>query len=324
MEGSYLLAKKIVEYKYPDDYKYKSFLIVALYAFLNKYKGYEELVCDTFLKTRICIEKMDVGHILYKYGYQDEKKNESSIYIRVKGITDYGRILRHYKSDGFVCCRRRPIIACDSRFVSNTLLLNYFCHEFNHLIKSQINDLFISNNVHDYMNIRCGISHTTYKHNKDSNKIKIIHSGRTFEEVLNVLQTTDIIKDVKTLKDFVCDKEVILFLDSLSDKKLRKHIGYEGVVSVVCDLWECDNFREIYENNVIEGNTDIVIKSFDNIVGDNSFDYLSELLDKIDYSMSSCLFSMYKKRFIKEANAIVNNYLSASKNKEYILTNNNF
>ena len=51
MEGLYLLARKVVEKRFPYDKDIQPLFIAALYGLLRKYKNYSNIVCDIFLQT---------------------------------------------------------------------------------------------------------------------------------------------------------------------------------------------------------------------------------------------------------------------------------
>ena len=102
------------------------------------------------------------------------------------------------------------------------------------------------------------------------------------DEVINVLQTSDMMKAVKELNGCPMKKEVEDFYKELDLDRIDLLYGYDELTSFVLPLWNNDYFRSSIEDNIVIGKIDRIRNDFDSIMGHNSFHYYSTYLDYID------------------------------------------
>ena len=102
------------------------------------------------------------------------------------------------------------------------------------------------------------------------------------DEVINVLQTRDMMMSVKELIGKPMSPEVLEFFRKLDLDRIDLLYGYDELTSFVLPLWSNDYFRSSIEDNIVIGKIDRIRNDFDSIMGANSFHYYSTYLDYID------------------------------------------
>ena len=79
----------------------------------------------------------------------------------------------------------------------------------------------------------------------------------------------------------------------------KKDYGYSMITREVGDLWKIDHFKNIVEDNIINGDIDTIVNDFNSILEDsNAFKVLNILIDHIynaDNNMD-CLMNYTKNR----------------------------
>lgn len=280
MEEYYILAKKIISSKYNENDKYYNMILVALTTLLYKYKDYTFLIEKIFNDVDISIEDDSIRNILKKKDIHivDFEEDEDEIDEGINttfGISNIGYtfILENSK---FIKINDKPFIICNSN-CSDTLLLNSFIHEFNHLIKGSLNNLVYEDLEYS---IRCGIGYYRCIHNVEKDTLREEEYYDSLDEAINVIQTTEMMKNIELLQ--VEEASLKKYLDSLDKDEISKDFGYDLCVEVIRPLWENDNFRSLIEDNIVEGNIIRVVSSFDNVLGEGSFEKFADYLDDLD------------------------------------------
>lgn len=281
MENNYLLAKSTVLKKYSKDNPYYPMFVLSLYGLFSKYPLYKSYIISIFLSSSILIEDQDVSDILSDY--YPELSESFEVDECPEGYETYGISYPDYTlylddNNQVVVEKDNPIVICNSR-LSNTHLLNVFIHEMSHLLKSYIHCygseytdesvIYWTRNGLSYYEMMYDISKDTFY---DASCFEII------DEVINTIQTADVMSEIKSLDSIIPDLEISLFFNTLDKSIMEEPFGYDDIVPFILPLWEDSCFKNIVENNIIDGNIDDIVNYFDNCCFDGSFDKLEELI----------------------------------------------
>ena len=141
-------------------------------------------------------------------------------------------------------------------------------HESSHIIKGLKNFLSILPDNSGIF-IRNGFFIEFYE--TDGNDIYTRQFHSIFDEVINVLQTSDMMNAIKQIDRTKLDNNVLEFFNSLDLKTLDKPYGYSDYTSLVEPLWKNKRFKNIIEEAAVEGNLEYVKKNLGNsFIGDIS------------------------------------------------------
>lgn len=299
MEENYLLAKKLVSQKYGDN-SYYPLLVVSLFSLLEKYPDYYHLLIYLFLSTNIYIEDDTVDKILNKhhidYVFLEEDDDEDTMGLSIPQDIIY------IQDNGLICVQKQSIVICSTLNLTNTQLLNIFIHEMNHLVKGTLK-ITSHEETDDYIyySIRNGLSIHNYYYNKDDDSFFENDDYLILDEVINTIQATELTSQVFSLKSFITDSDILNYLHSLSKKEALKDCGYEDAVKLFRPLWKSTLFRQIIEDDIVEGDISHIIEQYDSLMGDNSFEYLSYSMEIIDKFYNDRNSPQYKnaKKYIK-------------------------
>lgn len=279
MITNYIKAKEIVKQKYNENDPYYPMLVVVLYGLLNKYQEHN-LIKDLFLKTDIYIESGEINEILKRHEIEAEIE-EDSLYTTYGG-SNQGNLVYQDEKGNITFEKENPYIVCTNN-VSNEDLLNTFCHELNHLIKGEING-FHFEKTENGMNysLRTGLAVYYYEYKKEQDEIEYEVYNEYLDEAINSIQTTEIITDAYSLKDWIEDERIIQYLNSLEESKIKKDIGYHEITPIVRKIWNNESFKELIERNIVIGNLKKIEKEFDQNTFEGAFLKLAKYIDTID------------------------------------------
>lgn len=306
MEGLYLFARKMVDLKYPEGHKYREMFIVGLYGLLCKYNNYAKLIWILFMQMENYIDDKSVLEIIEDNNLQLEPNNSeddaisSSIHTF---ITNQNNDLCHILE--------KPVVVCSNK--ENTmLLLNSWCHEMGHLIKSTLNGykMGITCSYKSEGQLRSGLSTFTYVFNKDMLQLYVSSNNSFLDEAINTIQTTEVIDYIIILYDIVPDCDVKDFL-SQTIKYDNNDYGYDLITQEVRKLWEINEFKELVEDNIVEGNIKKIIDDFNETIGDDkAFSKLELLLDHIYNTDNNMDCLMNYSNNVEQFNKLVDKYKS--------------
>jgi len=282
---NYIKAKKIVSKRFPEENPYYIFFIMGLYGILSKYPSYEEEIDAIFQRIDIFIEKKTVSEILrdHNLGYEEEFQEDENDPTFTFGLSSRGDSF-YFDDDGKIYSdSTKPFLICSSKYLNPTYLLNTFIHEFNHLLKSYYNGAAImeKDDSNSYF-IRSGFNITTSRYDKNNHSITDLCLYDTIDEVINVLQTTEMMEDIYALKDIILDSRIQSFFQLLSKDYIGDDLGYNTCCDEVRELWKNDTFKSIMETHLMDGNVFEAIRKYDAIMGEEHFDKLADALEKLD------------------------------------------
>lgn len=286
MEENYLLAKQLVNQKFPDGSGIDGFFILGLYGLLSVYSNYRDVVQKAFLDTDILFESGTIKQILERHDIElaDFKYDErsDSEHTTTYAVSNIGTFV--YLEDGKLKIEKgTPFIAASIDHVGITKLLNSFIHEMGHIIKGYTKGYAKSErNNKVYAFVRTGLHIDGISFSKDDNSYYDYKVGEVIDEVINTIQTTDALQEIKALDGWIPDKEVQDTYNMLNKQILDEDYGYGKSVKAFRPLWESKSFKRLIEDNVIPGNISTIRKYFDRRTFKGAFAQLSDLLDDMD------------------------------------------
>ncbi len=284
----YFIAKKIVSSKYKEDDPNYSLFVTAIYCLLEKYPDEESIIQELFQKTSIYIEDDTLENILTHHSisldcFFGEEDTEENDFQESYAASSFNHNFVVISGVEIQYIDSNPFIACSLKVNNPTILLNGFLHEMNHLVKGYYNgwDLFQSENEVGY-HIRSGISDYYYRYCSSDSTIHEVLYDSILDEVINTIETTEMLKTLPALRDILEEEPVHDFLSSLDEDLLQNDYGYEECVSVFRPLWENRVFQGILGNKLLTGETDAIQREFDIIQGKGAFEKLADDLDELD------------------------------------------
>ena len=310
--------KEIVNKKYNENYEYNDLLVLSLYALIKKFPSNKDIIIDTFNKTNIFIENNKVTSILKNhniekdYFYNNDLENESFFINAISSTGEYIIL----EDNEFKLLETTPFIIVNSN-TNKTILLNSFIHELLHLIKAYNNSYFIDNDeIEEAHYLRSGLHLYKYSYNKNNNTYEEGDYFSTIDEVINVIETTEVLEIIKDLEGIIPDKLLNDYISSLDKSLLTTYYGYEESVSLFKPLWDIKEFKDLIENNIINGNTNEIIEGFEQLETNHSFYELSNSLEEIDYYSEGSNKKEYfkSKRILQEIiNSLKEKHITYSK-----------
>ena len=248
MEVNYLLAKQIVDEKFDNSNQYYYMFICALFGLFMKYPDNKDLIIKSFRETTFIIEDIPVLDIQKKYDLnliqEDELEVQDPSVCTNYGVSDLG--FGYFIKDGMVqMIREKPMIVCTSKNNSPANLLNVFIHEMNHILKSW-NNSHGSKKDEDVSCCynRCGMMYCIYTYDKSTDILKEEEFYSTLDEVINVFQTTDILKYILMLDGVVPDEDFQEYFDTLDKDEMTKLNGYEKCCGLFKRIWDNDLLKD--------------------------------------------------------------------------------
>ena len=292
MVENYTLAVKTVSRKMSKNHTMYPFMVCALYGLLCKYKGHEKLVLSLFSKTDIIFENGSLPEILKRHhiemDFADPVQDSPDGILTTLGASNQGH---NFVSDGngnVYYKREKPFVVCSTSNTNMTRLLNTFCHEMGHLIKGEVNGYSSKKEKDSFIYvIRTGLAHYVYRYQKNFQEMDYITSFGVLDEAINCIQTTDVMREILALGEFCEDEDIQSFIHSLDVDVMNEDHGYEDIVLLVRLFWNQDSFKELVEKNIVTGNIDSIVQEFDSFLGEESFDYLSYLLEEIYFLLET-------------------------------------
>lgn len=284
MENAYFLAIKTVNKKINKNDELYPLYVVGLYSLLRKYSGFEEVVTNSFLNTDIYFEKGPILDIVIRHNFDSKKieeLRERQKTFDVYALSDLGRDFYYDKdNEELKFINSRPYIVSDTNRFSYEELLNSFCHELSHIIKSKIRGFKILDNDDENEDVeffyRSGISYDMYfTKNKNMYNIK---KFIMLDELINVLHTTEALMEIEELKTISIDEDISKFISKLNHNKLSTDSGYDDCIHLFRKLWNNELFRSTALDSSLTG-SDALYRTF-LVLGDNVYNTLGNLFDK--------------------------------------------
>lgn len=279
MDIKLLFAEQIVENKFSKEDNNYGLLVLSCYGLLTKFEDYYDIIKEIFNTCEFYIENKSIIDLLKEKDIDSKSlfPEIAEIYY-THGLTVNGKHASII--DGKDFNPKNHQIFCSTMYGENDTL-NTLVHELAHLVKSSINSSFIK--LDESIILRNGINLTEYK---SINQEKyVIDTFSSLDEVINTLQTTDMLQEIKKLNKNHMNPVVQKTFNQLDLETLDYISGYEIGATLLFLLWNNEHFKENIEENIVIGNIDNIVSDFDNIVGEtNTFYNFSESFDIIDTS----------------------------------------
>lgn len=284
MVDYYVHAKRIVEKKISKEDSFYPFFVCAIYGLLCKYKGNGMLIAKLFKEADIIFEEGSLPEILKRNQIEIDMLNpiDEDDHLVARAASNQGHFITTAEDGSIQYKKGKPFIACSLTPRNDTQLLQAFCHEMGHLIKGERNSFFEEDKDDSYVyTIRSGLTHNIYIYKHDYSQVTIYSAFPALDEAVNCFQTTDVMREILALGDFVTDENVKQFIDSLDKERMKQVEGYQELVELVRPLWNNDYYRGLVERDIVDGNIDAIIDHYDEVAGEGKFEDMAYLLDDI-------------------------------------------
>lgn len=275
-------AESIISRRFDKSDENYGLLVMGCFALLSKFGDeYLPIVEKVMLETDFHIGNKPLSELLNEGGIAAEDAFRGEEFydteITVTAISSPGIDL--WVEDGKIMMEKEtPAIFCTTIDGDATTILNAFVHEVAHLIKSTVNVVYSDSPKHFLVRNGLNIFGLSFERNSPLEP----NDNSMLDEVINVLQTADMMRAVKELNGSPMSDEVLRFYRELDLDRIDLLYGYDELTSLVLPLWSNDYFRSSIENNIVIGRIDRIRNDFDSIMGANSFHYYSTYLDYID------------------------------------------
>lgn len=275
-------AESIISRRFDKSDENYGLLVMGCFALLSKFgDDYLPIVEKVMLETDFHIGNKPLSELLNEGGIAAEDAFRGEEFydteITVTAISSPGIDL--WVEDGKIMMEKEtPAIFCTTIDGDATTILNAFVHEVAHLIKSTVNVVYSDSPKHFLVRNGLNIFGLSFERNSPLEP----NDNSMLDEVINVLQTADMMRAVKELNGSPMSDEVLRFYRELDLDRIDLLYGYDELTSLVLPLWSNDYFRSSIENNIVIGRIDRIRNDFDSIMGANSFHYYSTYLDYID------------------------------------------
>ena len=269
MNELFLEARKMVAKKYNENDPNYFYILFSCYALLTKYKDCKDIVEYYILNTNVVIEEKLLAEMLSNHFENDEipSFSEKDEYL---GLAFNGIDL---DENGIVI--EDPYIFVSSIFSVDETLTTLI-HEFSHFIKSFFKSYVY--NSSGYFKVRCGMMFIETWSDNTINESNVI-----FEETINTLQTKDMTETIKNIDLELLSNKEKEFIQKLDFAILDKISGYETTTELLENIWKEEEFKDIFEDDLVLGNISNIKNNFNEFIGSDLFDTLSMALDNYFY-----------------------------------------
>lgn len=286
---NYKLAVETVSKRFDKEDIYYSVFVLCLYGLLNVFDDYKDIVLDIFLKVNILIDNKKIIDILNDnefntstyFGLADDNDDFMTCGISSNGI--------NYEFDGekFLLDEDVSFIAISLIDMDINHLLLAIIHELAHLVKGYTNVTYTYKNDTEtgyYLRSGVNIFNCSYDYNKK--EVYYRNSYNLLDEVINCQHTTEAANYILELEGFIPEGEVLELFNVLDKDIFKTDFGYSNFNNLFSNLWKNDVFREIINKNIIIGFIDEIKDDYEEIMGENSFLELNDLLEIYDKLLS--------------------------------------
>lgn len=275
-------AESIISRRFDKSDENYGLLVMGCFALLSKFGDeYLPIVEKVMLETDFHIGNKPLSELLNEGGIAAEDAFRGEEFydteMTVTAISSPGIDL-WVEDEKIMMEKETPAIFCTTIDGDATTILNAFVHEVAHLIKSTVNVVYSDSPKHFLVRNGLNIFGLSFEKNSPLEP----NDNSMLDEVINVLQTADMMRAVKELNGSPMSDEVLRFYRKLDLDRIDLLYGYDELTSFVLPLWSNDYFRSSIENNIVIGRIDRIRNDFDSIMGANSFHYYSTYLDYID------------------------------------------
>lgn len=252
---------------------------VSLTGFLLYYgKWVLPILRDLVFESDFFIESRPLKEIIEDHQDQEMKIFSEDDFTECPAISTSNQLYYFDKDGRCVFEQAPPKLFCSTLGVSQNDLLNIFTHELNHLLKSRIkshgrigtNGYWLRNGLHYF---------TSYLQDRF---IYESQQAEMLDEVINVFQTSDIMKDIKQLDSYRFSYPLQSYLRTLDFESLDEPFGYTLTATMLEQFWRNTNFKEQIKRPLILGNLSIIEEDFNRMVEDDLFSSFVDSFDELE------------------------------------------
>lgn len=271
MNEKLIQAEKIVAKRFNKNDENYGILVLSCYGLLTKFENYTPLIENIYETCEFYIGNKPLIELLKNEKFNFRLINKHMDINSLVGLSATGDcFLFTSKKDSYT--KEQPKVFC-STVDKETEALDTMIHELSHILKSRINGIYMDSKG-NIIN-RSGLQ-------LSSKKICI---NEALDEAINALQTSDMTEKIKDLNTENMIKEIKMFYDKLNQKELGGISGEIDLAFLLLPLWTNEHFKAVIENNIVEGNLEVIENDFNRIIGnDYAFLNFSEAFDIIKNS----------------------------------------
>ncbi len=240
-------------------------------------KGYLYLICTGMILSYGDEYVEDIYNLLstVSFKYEKELKNYSNNGYK---LLEYINPTNHnYLSKLFDVSCSFPTITFNYELLykdidnSSIKTLEYLVHELNSILFNKNKKYSLASSI-------------KIRYNYLRNDIDIDNDdANTFNRVINVLQSEDIIKRILSLRDL--DIKNVKFVEALEklaliDSEIYKFEGLDMLVNLFRPLYRFKDMKEVIDSSIFNDN-DTLEKEFDKVLGKNSYRNVCKDLDSL-------------------------------------------
>ena len=257
-------------------------IAVSLTSILNYYGDWIlPILHDVFFESKFLIAELPLKEII-----RNEQEKESSSFFEETFLDcpafSTSNCFYYFEKDGTcVLEKEMPKIFCSTIGKNPNELLNIYTHEFNHLLKSKLKNHGKFNDSSYWL--RSGL-HFFISYFQDG-YVYEVQQYEILDEVINVFQTSDIMKEVKQLENVSDFSFLWQYLKSLDYDSLDDPYGYTLEATILDDFWKKTQFKEQIKKPLIFGNISTIENGFNHIVKSDLFSSFADCFDEIENSL---------------------------------------
>lgn len=259
-------------------------IAVSLTSILSYYGDWIlPILQDVFFESEFLIEKLPLEEIIKNEQGEDIKYFLEEDFLDCPAFSS-SNCFYYFEKDGTCVLEKgKPKIFCSTIGIGPNELLNIYTHELNHLLKSRLKNHGKINDTSYWL--RGGL-HFFISYLQDG-FVYEIQKSEILDEVINVFQTSDIMKEVRQLENISDLPFLRQYLKSLDYDSLDEPYGYTLDATMLDGLWKNTHFKEQIKKPLILGNISAIKDVFNHMVRDDLFSSFADCFDELENPLAT-------------------------------------